>query len=85
MDVTILWDLEDDEQGNVQHIAEHGFDKDDVALIFDNPVGLDHSDSSGQPAVFGYTVDGRYVAVVFEQVDDETVYPITAYEVPEPR
>jgi hypothetical protein len=37
--------------------------------------------------VFGYTSAGRYIAVVFEVIDDEpiTIYPVTAYEVPEPR
>jgi hypothetical protein len=27
MDVTILWDLEEDESGNVAHIAERDLDK----------------------------------------------------------
>jgi hypothetical protein len=31
--------------------------------------------------VFGYTTDGRQVAVVYEQLDDTTVYPVTAYEI----
>ena len=26
MKVTIVWDLDDDEQGNVQHIAQHGIE-----------------------------------------------------------
>ena len=28
--------------------------------------------------------DGTYIIVVYELIDDETVYPVTAYEVPEP-
>ncbi len=28
--------------------------------------------------------DGRFIVVVYEEVDDETVLPVTAYEVPEP-
>jgi len=27
------------------------------------------------------TNDGRYIAVVFEWIDDVTIYPITAYDV----
>jgi hypothetical protein len=33
---------------------------------------------------FGYTPDGRYIIVVYEEIDGETVLPWTAYEVPEP-
>jgi hypothetical protein len=43
------------------------------------------SRSSGRPITFGYTSSGRYLAVVWEHVDDNplTIYPITAYDVPE--
>lgn len=85
MNVTILWDLDEDEEGNVRHIAEHGLEKNDVASVFDDPVGFDTSDSSGRPMVFGYTVDNRYIAVIYEQIDEDTVYPVTAFEVPEAR
>ena len=83
MDVVILWDLDQDEQGNVLHIAVHGLAKNDVARVFDKPVGFDTSDSSGRPMVFGYTDDGRYIVVVYDQIDEDTVYPVTAFEVPE--
>jgi hypothetical protein len=35
---------------------------------------------------FGWTDTGRHIIVVWEVVDDDpmTVYPVTAYEVPEP-
>jgi hypothetical protein len=35
---------------------------------------------------FGYTSSGRYLAVVWEHVDDNplTLYPITAYDAPDP-
>jgi len=46
MNVSIIWDLDDDEEGNVQHIAEHGIEKDDVAHVFDAPVGTETSDWS---------------------------------------
>jgi uncharacterized DUF497 family protein len=85
MNVTILWDLDDDEEGNVQHIGEHGMEKDDVAHVFDNPIGFDTSDSSNRPIVFGYTTDDRYIAVIYEEVNEDTVYPVTAFEVPVPR
>jgi hypothetical protein len=33
--------------------------------------------------VFGYTIDSRYIAVIYESIDEDTVYPVTAFEVPE--
>jgi hypothetical protein len=33
--------------------------------------------------IFGYTLDGRYITVICEQIDEDTVYPVTAFEVPE--
>ena len=39
------------------------------------------SRSSGRPIRFGYTVDGRYIAVIFEWIDEITIYPVTAYEI----
>ena len=41
------------------------------------------SRSSGRPVVAGYTPDGRLIFVVYEEIDDVTVYPVTAYEVEE--
>ena len=38
----------------------------------------------GLPCVFGYTEDGRYLIVVYEELDVVTILPVTAYEVPEP-
>ena len=29
----------------------------------------------------GYALDGRVIMVVFEYIDDITIYPVTAYEV----
>jgi hypothetical protein len=33
--------------------------------------------------VFGYTDDGRYIAVVYLDIDESMIYPVTAYEVEE--
>ena len=87
-DVTIIWDLPDDPDDNVQHIAEHGVGEDEVEEVMlakANPTV--ESRSSGQPITFGYTSTGRYLAVVWEKVMDDpfTIYPWTAYDAPEPR
>ncbi len=73
MNVAIIWDLDEDEAGNVQHMAEHGIEKADAAHVFDHPVGSDTSDSLQRPMIFGYTLHGRYIAVICEQIDDDTV------------
>lgn len=89
MQITILWDLDDEVEGNVSHIAEHGLTKDDVEDVLRNPKNWsgESSRSSGQPTVFGWTQSGLHIVVVFEHVDDDplTVFPITAYEVPPKR
>lgn len=77
----IIWD--GSPGGNVQHVEEHDLTTDDVDHVLENYVSKSHSRSSGCPCVFGYTPDGRYIIVVFEEQDD-MVYPKTAYEVPEP-
>jgi uncharacterized DUF497 family protein len=78
----IIWN--DELGGNVEHIEEHGLDVEDVEFVLDNFESKVTSDSSGRPCVFGYTRDGTYIIVAYEQVDEETIYPVTAYEVPEP-
>ena len=41
------------------------------------------SRTNGKPIAFGETASGKYLACVYEFIDDVTVYPITAYEVDE--
>jgi uncharacterized DUF497 family protein len=85
-DVIIIWDLPEDPDGNVQHIAAHDITIDEVEeVLLDRESEDTISRSSGQPITFGYTSGGRHLAVVWEHVDDNplTIYPITAYDVPE--
>ena len=46
---TAIWDLDDDPEGNVQHIAEHGITKEEVEEVLENPDGIEASRSSGRP------------------------------------
>lgn len=80
--LSIIWDLDDDPDGNVQHCLEHGVTKQEVGEVLDNPVDSDESHSSGKPVVFGDTSTGRHLIVIYEEIDEETVYPITSYDVP---
>ena len=77
----IVWDLHDDPDGNVQHCAEHGITKEEVEDVLQNPTDSDVSRSSGRPILFGDTSTGRHLAVVYDEIDPDTAYPITAYEV----
>lgn len=76
----ILWNFED-EDGNVAHIAEHDLTPEDVNAILMDPEETGTSRSSSRPIVFGYAPDGRYICVVYEQIDDHTLYPVTAFEI----
>ena len=79
---SIFWDLDDDPDGNVQHCAEHGVSKEEVEEVFENATDADISRSSGRPVIFGDTNARRHLMVAFEEIDPDTVYPVTAYEVP---
>ena len=79
---SVLWDLDDDPDGNVQHCAQHGVTKEEVEEVLEKATDRDVSRSSGRPIVFGDTTTGRHLAVVYEEIDEHTVYPVTAYDVP---
>lgn len=74
-----LWD-HDASQGNVLHIAEHGLTPEDVEHAFDHALRHTTSRSSGRPALFGLTPDGRLIFVAYEEVADNLIYVYTAYE-----
>ena len=82
---SIMWDLDDDPEGNVQHCAEHGITKEEIEEIFEHASDADVSRSSGRPVIFGDTSTGKHIMVVYEEIDEETAYPVTAYEVPRRR
>jgi len=60
----IIWDLEDDPDGNVQHCSDHGITQDEVEQVLQNATDADISRSSGRPVVFGDTASGRHLMVV---------------------
>jgi hypothetical protein len=73
----VYWDAEIE-----AYLGQHGVGREDFEQVMRNPIGEDSSDSSGKPIRFGFALDGRKIAAVFEWIDDMTVLPITAYEVP---
>ncbi len=85
MDATIIWD---DEPGqNVDHVAENGLTPDEVdEVLLDDTLPTAHSNSTGRPCKFGYTSTGKHIIVLWDELCDDPrmIYPVTAYEVPEP-
>jgi uncharacterized DUF497 family protein len=65
----------------IEHLAEHGVSVDDFEAIVSDPSRVAKSRSSGRKLAFGYTSDNRYLACVYELLDDDmTIIPVTAYE-----
>lgn len=89
LDAEILWDLEDDPDGNVQHIAEHGVTIEEVEEVLADPDSSTEVDARrpDRSVTFGQTLESRYLAVVWETALDDplTIYPITAFDAPRPR
>ena len=81
--IHILWDADDDPEGNVQHVADNFLTKEDVEWVLEHPQHEATSHSSGRPILFGYTQADEYIAVIDEEIDDDTVRPVTAYYVEE--
>ena len=79
---SIIWDLDNDPSGNVRHCADHGVSTEEFEEVLQHAMDTDVSRSSGRPVIFGDTSTGRHLMVVYEEIDSDTVYPVTAYEVP---
>jgi hypothetical protein len=58
---------------------------DEVDHVLQNHESKGTSQSSGRPCVFGQVPDGRHIVVIYEEADEDTVIPVTAYEVPRKR
>jgi uncharacterized DUF497 family protein len=66
----------------VRHCSEHGVTKEEFEEALQNATDEDVSRSSGRPVAFGDTHAGRHLMLVYEEIDADTIYPITAYDVP---
>ena len=85
MDVTVIWD--DEPGGNVEHVAENGLTPEEVdEVLLDDSIPTAHTKATGRPCKFGYTSTGKHVIVIWDELSDDPrmIYPVTAYEVPEP-
>jgi hypothetical protein len=84
-DAQIVWDADDDPDGNVQHIAENDLTVEEVESVLLNPKNKDAiSRTSGRWITFGWTSPThRHIAVIWETIcdDPEMIMVRTAYEV----
>lgn len=90
MNIQIIWDLEDEPDGNYWHIVVegHGVTQGEVEeVLLQNWQNATTSHSSGNPITFGWTSSGKHIAVLFEKVatDPPAFYPLTAFVAPVPR
>ena len=78
----IVWDLDDDPDGNVQHIAENGLTPDEVDEVLLTVDEIGASASFGLPIVFGFTSTGKHIGVVFQVIEEAplAVRVVTAFE-----
>lgn len=85
MDAIVIWD--DEPGGNVEHVAEHGLTPEEVdEVLLDDSIPTAHSATTNWPCKFGYISTGKYIIVIWDEGNDDPrmIYPVTAYEVPEP-
>lgn len=71
-----IWDGEND-----AHIAEHGVTIDEAEYVVKNPVELEIRKRYGRTYAYGFSQTRKFLKVVYEVVDDLTLYVVTAYEV----
>ncbi len=86
----IAWDVEDDPDGNYQHIVGAGeVTAEEVEEVLSNHHGSHpnaYSDTTGNPIIFGTTSRGKRIAVVYSDESDSdlvVIRPVTAYPVQE--
>jgi len=66
----------------IEHLAEHGVAPGEFQHVVNSPVLRGSSRSSGRPCCWGETPAGRFLICVYEMLDELTILPVTAYEVP---
>ena len=64
-----------------RHVAANGVTPDEFEEVVCDPDEVGRSRSSQRPIAFGPTSTGKYLACVYELLDETTVLPVTAYEV----
>lgn len=91
-DIVIIWDDEDDRDGNYWHICVegHGLTREEIEeVLLDEESEIEVSRSSGRPTAFGWTSSGERIAVVLRKCPKTrksfTPFPPTRCRRSEPR
>lgn len=75
----VVWDMDDDPFGNVQHIPiDEYLTKQDVETAVRTAYWIGFS-RRGSKMLIGQVIDGRDLVVIFEEIDEEHIRPITAF------
>ncbi len=84
----VIWDEEDDPDGNVAHIAEHDISIDEVEdVLYDPRNRTGPSNHAGRMLPCGATETDRFLCVARERAEDDplVVKPVTAFDSNPPR
>jgi hypothetical protein len=84
----VIWDEDDDPDGNVAHIAEHDITIDEVEDVLYNPRNTTGpSNHAGRMLTCGWTETDRFICVSWERAEDDPliVKPVTAFDSNPPR
>lgn len=80
--IQLVWDLDDDPDGNVQHIARHGVTPEEVEeILFDPTMDYYSNPATGHFNTDGVTRAGRLIRVAWVWADAGLgiAYVVTAY------
>jgi hypothetical protein len=66
---------------NIAHLAEHDVTPEQFEDVVMHSQVKDFSRTSGRPATRGYDDHGRLLFCVYEMIEPDVIYPVTAYEV----
>lgn len=66
----------------IEHLDEHGVTPEEFEEIVKFPEARGQSPRTRRPCCWGHAHDGRFLICVYEVIDDTTILPVTAYEVP---
>ncbi|WP_013627251.1 BrnT family toxin [Rubinisphaera brasiliensis] len=68
---------------NIAHILEHGVSLEEAEDVVCFPDFTSTNSRNGRKLAYGEAATGKYLKVVYEFVDEITIYVVTAFE-PEP-
>lgn len=67
----------------IEHLAQNEVTPEEFEEVVSAPDEEDVSRSTGNPIAIGCTSAGRYLCCVFKRIDEDSIEPVTAYEIGE--